>query len=204
MIMGCVFPSCLRGFGENVWPFSPRLRFLLLLLLLFFRWRLSRAPGSVHSGSATWDDCDWVFLEELRVSSFLDRFPHYTCTAAVSPLRLRWVKGVCVFRCNPPSALLAEWPGSFTCHCGNTGVERTPSKSQHTKLTLGKKILPLLLPGFELATFRSQVRCFYQQAIPAPLGAKRRLSESDSLSHEGRSFCDVRGPAICKVYEPHG
>ena len=51
----------------------------------------------------------------------------------VSPFPLRWVKDVCEFRCNLPPALLAEWPGSFTCHCGNTGVERTPSKSQHTK-----------------------------------------------------------------------
>ena len=47
--------------------------------------------------------------------------------------------------------------GSFTCHCGNTGVERTPNKSQHTKLTLEKKILLPLLPGFELAIFRSRV-----------------------------------------------
>ena len=76
----------------------------------------------------------------------------------VSPLLLRWVQGVCVFRCNLPPALFAEWPGSFTCHCGNMGVERTSNKSQHTKLTLEKKILPPLLPGFELATFRSRVR----------------------------------------------
>ena len=38
------------------------------------------------------------------------------------------------------------------------GVERTPNKSQHTKLTLEKKTLRPLLPGFELATFRSRVR----------------------------------------------
>ena len=38
------------------------------------------------------------------------------------------------------------------------GMERTPNKSQHTNLTLEKKIIPLLLPGFELATFRSRVR----------------------------------------------
>ena len=37
------------------------------------------------------------------------------------------------------------------------GVERTPNKSQYTKLTLEKKILPPLLPGFELATFRSRI-----------------------------------------------
>ena len=31
---------------------------------------------------------------------------------------------------------------SFTCHCGNMGVVRTPNKSQHTKLTLEKKMIP--------------------------------------------------------------
>ena len=57
----------------------------------------------------------------------------------------------------------------FKCHCGNTGVERTSIKSHHTKLTLEKKILPPLLPWFELATFQSRVRRSYQQAIPAPV-----------------------------------
>ena len=36
-------------------------------------------------------------------------------------------------------------------------VRRTPIKSQRRKLTLEKKILPPLLPGLELATFRSQL-----------------------------------------------
>ena len=40
----------------------------------------------------------------------------------------------------------------------NGGVEWTPNKSQYTKLTLERKILPPLLPEFELATFRSRVR----------------------------------------------
>ena len=53
------------------------------------------------------------------------------------------------------------------CDCGNTGVERTPNKSQHTKLTLEKKILPSLLLGFGLPTFRPRVRRSNQQAIPA-------------------------------------
>ena len=47
------------------------------------------------------------------------------------------------------------------------GVERTPNKSHHTKLTLEKKILLPLLPGFELATFRPQVWRSYQQAVLA-------------------------------------
>ena len=29
----------------------------------------------------------------------------------------------CIFSCNLPPALLAEWPGSFACYCSNTGVE---------------------------------------------------------------------------------
>ena len=74
-----------------------------------------------------------------------------------------------VVKCNLPSALFAEWPGSFVCHCGNTGLERTPNKSQHTKLTQEKNVLPPLLPGLEPATFRSRVPRSYQQAIPAPV-----------------------------------
>ena len=29
-------------------------------------------------------------------------------------------RGVRVFSCNKPPAILAEWPGSFACHCGST------------------------------------------------------------------------------------
>ena len=50
------------------------------------------------------------------------------------------------------------------CHMG---VEQTPNKSQHTKLTLEKKILPPLLPEFKLATFQLQDWRSYQQAILA-------------------------------------
>ena len=51
-------------------------------------------------------------------------------------------------------------------------MDRTPNKSQHTKLTLEKKILPPLLPGLELATFRSRARRSNQQVIPAKRCAK--------------------------------
>ena len=88
--------------------------------------RDSFMPGSVFSGSTSWDDCGRMFPDLLRVS------------ALVNPLRFCWVKGVCLFRFNLPPAVLAEWSGSFTYHCGNTGVERKPNKSQHTRLTLEK------------------------------------------------------------------
>ena len=66
-------------------------------------------------------------------------------------------QGCMCVRCDLPPALLTEWQGSFMCHCGNTRVEQTPNKSPHTKLTQKRKILPSLLPGFELTTFQSQV-----------------------------------------------
>ena len=45
---------------------------------------------------------------------------------------------------------------------------RYRNTSQHRKLTLEKKILPLLLFGFEPVTFQSQVWCSNHWAIPTP------------------------------------
>ena len=33
-------------------------------------------PGSVHSGSVSWDDCGRIYPDKLHMSLFLDRFPH--------------------------------------------------------------------------------------------------------------------------------
>ena len=49
------------------------------------------------------------------------------------------------------------------------GWNRYRNKSQHRKLTLEKKILPLLLQGFKPATFRSRVWRSNHWAIPAPI-----------------------------------
>ena len=144
---------------------GERFTFSACAFYFIFKWRVAHAhlfhsrPGSVYSGSASWDGCDRVFPDECRMSSFPDKIPTLCLDSGiVSPLRLHWVKGVCMFRYNLPPAVLAEWPGSFTCHCSNTGVGRTLNESQHTKLTLEKKILPPLLRGLELATFWSWVR----------------------------------------------
>ena len=161
------FPAC--AFFFFFFQVEISLRILIPLL----------TPVLVHSGSASWDDCDRVFADELRVSSFPDRVPTLGMDSSmVSPLRLRWVEGVCVFRCNLPPALFADWPGSFMCYCGNTGVEQTLNKSLHTKLTLEKKILLPLLLGFELATFRWWVWCSSEQAIPAPTEPLRHLEQN--------------------------
>ena len=152
--------SRVRGFWENVRPF-PACAFFNFL---FFKWRLARAYYSHSLGQdqstvaqravTTVTECSLtscVWAHFLIGSHTMPRQQHSQPT----PTSLGQIF---VFRCNLPSALFAEWPGSFTCHCGNTGVEQTPNNNKHTKLTLEKKILPPLLPGFELATFRSPVR----------------------------------------------
>ena len=116
-------------------------------------------PESVHSGSA----CELVSSYSQVPTLCLD-------SGIVSPLWFCWFKGVCMFKHNLPPALLAKWPGSFMCHCGNKGVEWTPSKSQHTKLTQKKKILPPLLLEFKLATFWIWVQCSHQQATVTDYG----------------------------------
>ena len=161
------FSSLARIWGECSTIHSLPALFFPFFFSFFFKVEISSrtliplcTPGSVHSGPASWDNmwpcAPWRVACELVSWEVTSLGPD---SGKVSPLRLRWVKGVCVFRCNLPLALLVEWPRSFTSYCGSMGVQRTPNKSQHTKLTLEKKILPPFLPGFNLATFRSQVQC---------------------------------------------
>ena len=66
-------------------------------------------PGLVHSSSAGWDDCGWLFPEKLCLGLFLDRFPTLPHSNFVES------------RVYALPALLAEWPGTFMCHCSDTG-----------------------------------------------------------------------------------
>ena len=77
---------------------------------------------SVHSGSASWDSCGQAVSWQVGTwAHFPWWVPKLCLNSIVSPLWLQWIKGVHVFRCNLPSVLLADWLGSATCHCGNTG-----------------------------------------------------------------------------------
>ena len=67
------------------------------------------------------------------------------------------------------------------------GVEQTLNKSQHRKLTLEKKILPPLLPGFELTTFQSWVWHSNQQAI---LALTNKLSWYIYLGYDGSNHLE--------------
>ena len=74
-------------------------------------------------------------------------------------------------------------------------MERTQNKSQDRRVNSGEEILPPLLPGFELATFRSRVQRFYQQAIPAP----RRLYFDDKENFRCRGqCCDYKEHLRCR------
>ena len=66
---------------------------------------------------------------------------------------------------------------------------QTLNKSQHSKLTLEKKILPPHQPGFELATSQSQVWCSYQQAIPALIQCPTHPCVTTLACKRPWSFC---------------
>ena len=60
------------------------------------------------------------------------------------------------------------------------------SRSQHRKLTLEKKIFPLLPQGFEPATFQSRVRRSNHWAIPAPAETEKE-TQRDRDRHTERT-----------------
>ena len=145
------------GFVLACWDFRGRFVGSLpagAFSLLFFKWRSARThqfhfffrPGSVHSGSANWDDCGQVFPDELRVSS-VSLIGSHTRSGQHSQSRLGH------FWQNDRSLLRAT---VVTGGGVGVGVEWTLNKSPHRKLTREKTILPPLLPGLELTTFRSR------------------------------------------------
>ena len=85
VVVVVAFSSLARILGECSTIHSP----LALFFFSFFKLDFSSCtliplfmPGSVHSGSVTWDDCGRIFPDKLRASSFPDRFPRYAWTAA--------------------------------------------------------------------------------------------------------------------------
>ena len=157
-----------QGFWENVQQFIPRLGFFVFLkveISLFMLIPLFR-PGSVHSGSVSWDDCDRVFADELYVSSFPERF---TPCLDSNIARFDFV-GSKVYMCLSETCHLHFWQNDQgLLHA--TAVMRVWNGHRmrvSTQSTLEKNTLLPLLPGFEFATFQSQVQPSKQQTIPAP------------------------------------
>ena len=81
--------SHLPGFWGNVRPFISCLHFKFFFVFFLIEVEISSCtlipllrPGSVHSGSASWDNCGWKFPDKLHVNSFPERFPQYAWTTA--------------------------------------------------------------------------------------------------------------------------
>ena len=127
-------------FSSHIWEFWGNIWWINPLLCFFFKWRpahthrfLLLKPGSIHSSSEGQDYCGQVFPNELHGSLFPWFVPMLCLVSIVSPLWLDcWVKGVCMFRCNLPPILLAEWVACefvslIDCHI---------MPSQHSQATL--------------------------------------------------------------------
>ena len=103
---------------------------------------VSQLPHKAKKGGyAVKLKCSWIshILECTQKAGRCYAYVNYLC---VTPEEEVWHL-VCTsrweFRCNLPPALLAEWPGSFTCHCGNAGVEWTPKSEWADCATVGAK-----------------------------------------------------------------
>ena len=123
-------------------------------LILLFR------PGSVHSGSASWNDRDWVFPDDLRVSSFPDRFPHYACATAESA-HSDFV-GSKVYACQGVTCHLYFWQNDRgllratavtreSAHKVDSGEENSPAAPARIRtrnlLITSPELLPTSYPG---------------------------------------------------------
>ena len=88
----------------------------------------------------------------------------------ISPLRLRRVKGVWVLKISPPPALLEKkWPGSFTCYCGNTGVELIPIWESARVVYSGEENSPTAPAGYRTRDLPITSPAPYHWATPRPL-----------------------------------
>ena len=117
-------------------------------------------PGSVHSGSVSWDDCDLVFPDELRVSWFPDRFPHYA-----------WIIGSKMYACIGVTCHLHFWQNdrgllhASAVTQGGTDTEWEPGQ----KVNSGEEHSPAAPAGIWTWNLLITSPALYQQeAIPAP------------------------------------
>ena len=84
-------------------------------------------------------------------------------------------------------------------------MERTPNKSRLKKLTLEKKILPPLLPGIELATFRSRDwRCVNKLSRLGLIGNNvLSISQGHFRSQKGTGKSEQSTSQTTKMYRIH-
>ena len=121
-------------------------------------------PGSVHSGSAGWDDCGRMVHHKLRVSSFPDRFTHYAWTAAWSA-RSDFI-GSKVYACLGVNCHLHFWQNDrffyiffYTYHYSYMGVDAAPSGIRTRNLSItSPPLLPTSYPRCRAVTTINQIK----------------------------------------------
>ena len=70
-----------------------------------------------------------TLLVPYETAAILARSVYTILPCTMSLHKKSHTQDACMFSCNLPPALLAEWPGSFTCYCGNTGREATTNNA---------------------------------------------------------------------------
>ena len=85
----------------------------------------------------------------------------------------------CSFSCNLPPALLAEWPGSFTCYCGNTWWNGYRNKSQHRRLNPEKNISRLSCRDSNSRHFIHESGALTTELFPLLVTGHLRLWQND-------------------------
>ena len=110
---------------------SSRLTALMLETILnerlyhFIAW-IFDIHGSSVLDSALWLLHGWchvkLLLSRRRLCVHHSTIHQFTVSVAIHS-KSHNMQGACMFSCNLPPALLAEWPGSFMCYCSGTDTE---------------------------------------------------------------------------------
>ena len=142
------FPACIFFKVEISWH----------ILIPLFR------PGSVHNGSASLDNCDWVFSVSHVWARSLIGSHTMPGQRHSQPTLTCWVK---VYAFLGVTCHLHFWQNDQGLLHTNVVTRGWNGHRIRVSTQEEKKILPPLLPGFERTTFWSQIWHSNQQAIPA-------------------------------------
>ena len=168
MVVGSGFFLARKNFEkmfDNLFPncaFFFKVKMSSCTLIPLFR------PVSVHSGSASWDDCGRMFSDKLCVSLFPDRFPYYACTVAYSA-HSNFI-GSRVFACLGITCHLHFWQNDRGL-LRATVVTRgwNGHRIRDSTVSSGEENSPAAPAAIRSRNLSITSPALYQQAIPGPL-----------------------------------